>query len=157
MPDFIVAACTKSFPVFIVAVITLAQQCSLKRITEDFDPTHIKMNSEQVCVCGSKVTSSQRYTCWTTCQLFPVISCTRQDERGRKATSQLNWCRGLVVQMWEESAFSALYIVGAFLCLSEHVELRGHNAKDLLCLQGELTQERKYFPSKKYLNARHKC
>lgn len=88
---------------------------------------------------GSEVTSSQRHTCWTTCQVFSVISCTSQDGRGRKATSQQNWQRGLVAQMWEESAFSALFIVGAFLCLSEHVELRSHNARDLLRLRRELT------------------
>lgn len=38
-----------------------------------------------------------------------------------------------------ESAFSALLIVRAFFCLSEHVEPRGHNAKGLLRLRRGLT------------------
>lgn len=53
-------------------------------------------------------------------------------------------------ECWGESAFSALLIVRAFFCLSEHVEPRGHNAKGRLRLGRGLTlEQRTYFSKQK--------
>lgn len=114
----------------------------------------VKMSSEQVCVCkkfraGSEVTISQRSTCWTTCQVFPVISCRSQQECGREATSQRNWCRGLVAQMLgRKCLFSTFDRSSIFLFVGTRGTERPQCQRSSTLKKRTHSEERTYFPSK---------